>query len=297
MIINVKNMHNTQINSLKLLHNGKVRDIFELDENTMLMVTSDRISAFDVILPNMIVGKGALLNQISLFWFNKFKNIIPNHITTFPLKTVLTADELAHIDGRYMICKKLKALPVEAIVRGYLIGSGWSDYQATGQVCGIDLPDGLEQASKLPKTLFTPSTKAAVGEHDENITFDEVVKLIGKDMATQVKNAAIKLFEAASSYADERGIIIADTKFEFGTDENGVLHIMDEALTPDSSRFWEKEAYQVGTSPKSFDKQIIRDYLSTLNWDKQNPGPVLPDEVVNGTLAKYQEVIDRLQQT
>ncbi len=288
-------MQKTQINSLKLLHNGKVRDIFELDEQTILMVTSDRISAFDVILPNTVPGKGALLNQISLFWFEKFSHILPNHLTQFPLETVLTGEEIDHIKGRYMICKKLKALPIEAIVRGYLIGSGWSDYQQTGQVCGIKLPKGLQLAQKLPQTLFTPSTKAAVGDHDENIAFNEVVKLIGENMANQVQQAAIKLFESASEYAEQRGIIIADTKFEFGLDENGILHLMDEALTPDSSRFWEQNLYQVGSSPSSFDKQIIRDYLDTLDWDKQDPGPILPKNVVLGTLAKYQEVIDRLQ--
>ena len=289
-------MKQIPISSLKRLHQGKVRDIFELDENTLLMVTSDRVSAFDVILPNDIPGKGKLLNQISLFWFDKFSDIIPNHLCNYPLQEKLSRAELEAIAGRYMIVKKLKALPVEAIVRGYLIGSGWKDYQQSGQVCGIDLPDGLKMAQKLPKTLFTPSTKAAVGDHDENIAFDSMIELIGEKLATQVRDISIRIFEQASAYAEQRGIMIADTKFEFGTDDQGKLHIMDEMLTPDSSRFWEKDLYQVGTSPKSFDKQFIRDYLNTLNWDKTPPGPELPEEVVSATRAKYQEVVDRLMQ-
>ncbi len=289
-------MKQIPISSLKRLHQGKVRDIFELDENTLLMVTSDRVSAFDVILPNDIPGKGKLLNQISLFWFDKFSHIIPNHLCEYPLQEKLTKAELQAIEGRYMVVKKLKALPVEAIVRGYLIGSGWKDYQKTGQVCGIDLPSGLKMAQKLPQTLFTPSTKAAVGDHDENIRFSTMVDLIGEKLATEVRDISIRIFEEASAYAEQRGIIIADTKFEFGTDEKGKLHIIDEALTPDSSRFWEKDLYQIGTSPKSFDKQFIRDYLNTLDWDKTPPGPELPEEVVKATLAKYQEVVDRLTQ-
>lgn len=288
-------MPNSRIHSLKLLHQGKVRDIYELDEKTMLIVTSDRLSAFDVILPDELPGKGALLNQISNFWFKRFESVIPNQLTDFPLEDVLTAEELQGIEGQYTIVKRLKALPVEAIVRGYLIGSGWNDYQKNQAVCGIALPAGLRLAEQLPETLFTPSTKAAVGDHDENISFEQVCELIGDDLASQLKNAAIRIYQQAAEYALERGIIIADTKFEFGVDDQGTLHLIDEVLTPDSSRFWEKDEYQVGSSPKSFDKQFVRDYLNTLDWDKNPPGPKLPQEIIDKTVAKYQEVVDRLQ--
>lgn len=285
-----KALHTTHITSLPLLHKGKVRDIYDIDERHMLIVTTDRISAFDVVMPNAIPGKGMVLNQVTRFWMEKLAHIIPNHLSDMPLEDALPdADERAEVKNHAMIVKKLKALPVEAIVRGYLIGSGWKDYQQTGTVCGIALPPGLKIADRLPEVIYTPSTKASVGAHDENIDFAESETLLGKDIATQVRDASLQLYKEAAEYAKDRGIIIADTKFEFGLDDNGSLTLIDEVLTPDSSRFWPADQYQPGTSPVSFDKQFVRDYLETLNWNKTAPGPELPDEIVTKTAEKYQQ--------
>ena len=285
----------TQISSLPLLHKGKVRDIYEIDEKHMLVVATDRISAFDVIMPNPIPNKGALLTRVSNFWFERFADLIPNQVSTLTIDDInLTQDERDQVIGRSVIVKRLKALPIEAIVRGYLIGSGWKEYQAKQSVCGITLPAGIPLAGKLPKTLFTPSTKAAVGEHDENISFDETVELVGHDVATQVRDVSIQLYENAAAYALQRGIVIADTKFEFGLDEHGNLTLIDEVLTPDSSRFWPADSYTPGDNPSSFDKQYIRDYLETLDWNKQAPGPTLPDEIIKNTQIKYQEAASKL---
>lgn len=276
--------------NLPLVHKGKVRDIYNVDDQHLLFVTTDRLSAFDVVFDQPIPNKGRVLTQVSNFWFEKTKNIVPNHLTEIRLSEVLNDSQAAQLEGRAIVVKKLKPIPVEAIVRGYLIGSGWKDYQTSGSVCGIDLPKDLQMASKLPSALFTPSTKAAVGDHDENIDFAKTVKLLGKGLANQVKDTAIALYQFASDYALERGIIIADTKFEFGLDQNDCLTLMDEALTPDSSRFWSKDNYQIGLSPKSFDKQIIRDYLETLDWDKTPPAPTLPQSIIDKTAQKYQQV-------
>ncbi|MBS9777811.1 MAG: phosphoribosylaminoimidazolesuccinocarboxamide synthase [Gammaproteobacteria bacterium] len=285
----------TNLPHLKLLHRGKVRDIYEIDDEYLLIVATDRVSAFDVILPTPIIGKGAILAKIANFWFKRTENIIDNHCSSIDLREVLNSK---HLYNKYknhaVIVKKMNNLPVEAIVRGYIIGSGWKDYQQTGSICGLDLPKGLEQAQKLPQNLFTPSTKAAVGDHDENVSFDEVIKLVGREMAEQIRTVSISIYEKASIYAKDRGIIIADTKFEFGTNKAGDLVLIDEVLTPDSSRFWPAEDYKVGISPPSYDKQIIRDYLETLNWDKTAPGPNLPNEIIEKALAKYQEVQSKL---
>lgn len=283
--------------SLPLIQKGKVRDIYDIDDKRMLIVTTDRLSAFDVVFNEAINQKGAVLTNVANFWFDKTKHIIPNHLTHEPLESVLNSQEAAQVEGRAIIVKKLRPLAVEAIVRGYIIGSGWKDYQQTGAVCGITLPDDLELAEKLPTTLYTPSSKAAVGEHDENISFADTIDLLGEDMANQVKEASLKVYQFAADYALARGIIIADTKFEFGLDENNQLTLMDEVLTPDSSRFWSKADYQVGTSPKSFDKQIVRDYLETLDWDKTPPAPVLPKHIINKTAEQYLEVQRLLTQT
>lgn len=284
----------TNITSLKRLHQGKVRDIYDVDAQHLLMVSSDRLSAFDVILPTGIKNKGAMLTQMANFWFEKFAHILPNHLTGIDPASVVTPAEAAQLKGRAVVVKKLKPLPVEAIVRGYIIGSGWKDYQATGAICGIQLPAGLQIAEKLPEPIFTPSSKADVGDHDENITVAEVEALIGKEMAAKVADAAIRLYTAAADYALTKGIIIADTKFEFGLDDNGVLHVMDEVLTPDSSRFWPLDTYQVGQNPQSYDKQYVRDWLETLDWDKTAPGPALPEEVARKTSEKYMEVYTKL---
>ena len=285
------------LNSLPLLHKGKVRDIYDIDDKHMLIVTTDRLSAFDVILTDPIPGKGIVLNEVSNFWFEKLAHIIPNQLSDVSLEQVLdNADDCQRLAKRGIVVKKLKPLPIEAIVRGYLIGSGWKDYQKSGQVCGIELAQGLQQASQLPEPIFTPSTKAAVGEHDENISYPQAIELLGEDLAKQVRDVSIALYSAAAKYALERNIIIADTKFEFGLDDNGVLHLIDEVLTPDSSRFWDAKQYQVGTSPASFDKQIVRDYLETLDWDKTAPAPSLPSEIADKTAAKYREVQDLLTQ-
>jgi len=288
-------LHTSSLSSLNFKYRGKVRDIYEIDDQHWLIIATDRVSAFDVILPNVIPDKGKLLTQLALFWFDKMAHVVPNHLADLSLSDVLPdPEEFAQAEGRSMIVKKLTPLPIEAVVRGYLIGSGWKDYQASGEVCGHALPKGLRQADKLPAVLFTPATKAEAGDHDENISFDAVVDLIGEDMAKAVCGVSLKLYEAAAQHAAERGIIIADTKFEFGLDENGTLTLMDEILTPDSSRFWEASTWEPGTSPPSFDKQFVRDYLETLDWDKTDPGPSLPESVVTGSLQRYQEAIDRL---
>ncbi|RKZ69253.1 MAG: phosphoribosylaminoimidazolesuccinocarboxamide synthase [Gammaproteobacteria bacterium] len=288
-------LHQSDIKTLALLNRGKVRDLYDVDEEHMLIVTTDRLSAFDVILPDPIPGKGAILTTVSNFWFDKTQHIIANHLTDKTLDEVLPdATERNPVEGRGIVVRKLNPLPVEAIVRGYLIGSGWNDYQKTGAVCGISLPEGLQQAQQLPEAIFTPSTKADVGGHDENINFEKTVELLGQDMAEQVRDVSIELYQEAAAYALERGIIIADTKFEFGTDDNGALVLIDEALTPDSSRFWPADSYQVGISPPSFDKQYVRDYLETLDWDKTDPGPHLPEDVIQRTGEKYREAMNLL---
>ena len=285
----------SSLSQLKLRTRGKVRDIYEVDDEHLLIVTTDRLSAFDVILPNPIPGKGQVLTSVSNFWFDKLRTITPNHLSTLRLEDVVpNAEERAQIEGRAIIVKKLNPLPVEAIVRGYLIGSGWKDYQKSGSVCGIELPKGLQQAQQLPEAIYTPSTKAAVGDHDENISFSATIPLLGEEMATRVRDISIKLYTEAAEYAKQRGIIIADTKFEFGLDAQGELFLIDEALTPDSSRFWPADQYQVGISPPSFDKQFIRDYLETLDWDKTAPGPELPEEITTVSSQKYQEAMHKL---
>jgi phosphoribosylaminoimidazole-succinocarboxamide synthase len=285
----------SHLTSLPLIHRGKVRDLYAVDDDHLLIVTTDRISAFDVILPTPIPGKGEVLTRISEFWFRKLEAIVPNHLADMSLaQAVPDAAERAPLEGRSLVVRRLKALPIEAVVRGYLIGSGWKDYQATGQVCGISLPAGLQMADRLPEPIYTPATKAAVGEHDENVDFDYTAELVGPELAAQVRQTALTLYNTAAAYALERGIIIADTKFEFGLDGEGELHLIDEALTPDSSRFWPADTYRPGISPPSFDKQFVRDYLETLDWDKKAPGPELPPEVVQKTTEKYREALRRL---
>jgi phosphoribosylaminoimidazole-succinocarboxamide synthase len=288
-------LYESNLPSLKLLARGKVRDIYEIDSQYMLIVTTDRLSAFDVILPNPIPDKGRVLTTVSTFWFKKLRDIIPNHLTHIPLEDILTdTAEYKQVEGRAIVVKKLTPLPVEAIVRGYLIGSGWKDYQVSGQVCGIPLPEGLQQAEKLAEPIFTPSTKAAVGDHDENVSFEQIVALLGRIMAEKVRDVSLKLYNEASVYAKQRGIIIADTKFEFGIDHEGKLHLIDEVLTPDSSRFWSADEYKIGTNPPSFDKQYVRDYLETLDWNKTAPAPELPAEVAEQCAKKYREAEIRL---
>jgi phosphoribosylaminoimidazole-succinocarboxamide synthase len=281
--------------SLKLLNRGKVRDIYEVDDQHLLIVTSDRLSAFDVVLPQPIPGKGEVLTRVANFWFRRMAPLIPNHLAQIPLEEIVPDSRQRHDLGqRYMIVRKLKPLPIEAIVRGYLIGSGWKDYQQHGSVCGIQLPDKLKQADRLPNAIFTPSTKAEVGDHDENIDFTQTEALLGKAMVEQVRQVSLNIYNQAADYALTRGIIIADTKFEFGLDHEGRLHLIDEVLTPDSSRFWPADSYRPGTSPVSFDKQYVRDYLETLDWDKTPPGPELPQEVIDKTAEKYREAERRL---
>ncbi|MBT8120781.1 MAG: phosphoribosylaminoimidazolesuccinocarboxamide synthase [Gammaproteobacteria bacterium] len=282
-------LHTSHITSLPLLHSGKVRDIYDIDDQHMLIVTTDRISAFDVIMPTAVPGKGIILNQVTQFWMNRLSHIIPNQLCDLRLEDVLPDEaERAGVAEHAMIVKKLKALPVEAIVRGYIIGSGWKDYQATGTVCGIELPAGMQLADRLPEAIYTPSTKAAVGAHDENIDYTQSKDLLGAEVAEQVRDVSLQLYTEAADYALQRGIIIADTKFEFGLDTDGQLTLIDEVLTPDSSRFWPKDQYQPGTSPVSFDKQYVRDYLETLDWNKTAPGPELPDSIVTKTAEKYE---------
>jgi len=287
-------LYESTIQSLPLIHKGKVRDIYAVDEKRMLIVTSDRLSAFDVVMPTPIPGKGKVLTAVADFWFQKLAGILPNQLTGETPESVVALEERPQVAGRAIVVKRLKALPVEAIVRGYLVGSGWADYQKTGSVCGIPLPTGLKQAAKLPQPLFTPSTKAALGAHDENIDFAQCAELLGGDLAARVRDAAIALYLKAAEYALTRGIIIADTKFEFGLDENGTLTLIDEVLTPDSSRFWPLDQYQVGSNPPSFDKQYVRDWLTQSGWNKQAPGPELPAEVVARTAEKYEEARRRL---
>lgn len=282
----------TSIPELPMIGRGKVRDIYSVGDNHLLIVTTDRLSAYDVVMPDAIPGKGEVLTKISLFWFNMMTDIIDNQLTDLEIDDVVRDAALCdRIRGQSIVVKRLKPLPIEAVVRGYLIGSGWRDYLETQQVCGIDLPQGLRQAEKLPETLFTPASKADVGDHDENISYDAVVDLIGESLARRVRDVSIQIYERAAAYALERGIIIADTKFEFGLDDEGRLHIIDEALTPDSSRFWPVDEYEVGTSPPSYDKQFVRDYLDTLDWDKTAPGPDLPSEILAQTAAKYREAL------
>lgn len=276
-----------KIQSLELFHQGKVRDTYIVDECHFLMVTSDRISAFDVIMNEDIPGKGKVLSQVSNFWFNKTKNIIKNHLTDIDPKTVVSKNEEELVVDRSVVVKRLTPLPVEAIIRGYIIGSGWKDYIRDGQVCGIQLPSNLKLAQKLDDPIFTPSTKAQVGDHDINISYEEMENLIGNEISAQIVNATKNIYKFAADYAKTRGIIIADTKFEFGLDENQELVLMDEILTPDSSRFWPADTYQIGTSPTSFDKQYLRDWLETVDWNKKAPPPRLPDEVISKTIEKY----------
>lgn len=285
----------TSLTSLPLLHRGKVRDLYEVDDQHLLIVQTDRLSAFDVILPDPIPGKGEVLTTVSNFWFNKLRHVIPNHLTGIAPESVVKGDdEQAQVKGRAFVTRKLKPLPIEAIVRGYLVGSGWKDYRKTGAVCGIALPAGLCEAEKLPVPLFTPSTKAAVGEHDENISFEQAKELLGEARANEVRNATLALYTEAADYAAGKGIIIADTKFEFGVDEAGKLYLIDEALTPDSSRFWPADQYQVGSNPPSFDKQIIRDWLESSGWNKQPPAPRIPQDVLQKTADKYHEALQKL---
>jgi phosphoribosylaminoimidazole-succinocarboxamide synthase len=288
-------VYDTDLRGLQRLNRGKVRDIYALDDARLLIVTTDRLSAFDVVLPDPIPGKGRVLDEISRFWFARTASIIPNHLTGEPLEGVVRdAGERAMLEGRAVIVKRLQALPLEAVVRGYLIGSGWKDYQASGSLCGIALPAGMQQAQALPTPLFTPATKAEAGAHDENISFETVATLIGEPLAQAVRTAALALYNFAAAHARARGIIIADTKFEFGLDANGTLTLIDEVLTPDSSRFWPADTWRVGTSPPSFDKQYVRDYLETLDWNKRAPGPRLPPEVIARTSQNYREALRRL---
>ena len=285
----------SNLGGLDLIHRGKVRDVYALSAAELLIVATDRLSAFDVVLPDPIPGKGEMLCQISNFWFARTAQLMPNHLTGNDVAAVLpVGTDVALYSQRSVVARRLKAVPVEAIARGYLIGSGWKDYQASGSLCGMRLPGGLRQAEQLPQPLFTPSTKAAAGAHDENIGFDQVVATIGADLAEQVRDATLKIYTFAAEYARARGIIIADTKFEFGTDADGKLYVMDEMLTPDSSRFWPADEYRVGISPPSYDKQFVRDYLETLAWNKTAPGPTLPQGVIDGTAAKYAEALRRL---
>ena len=292
---NVPTYHASMVTQYELIHQGKVRDSFAIDDEHMMIVASDRLSAFDVVMDDPIPGKGEILTRIANFWFEKTSHIVPNHLSGIAVAEVIDDPELLSVlEHRSVVVKRLKPLPVEAVVRGYLIGSGWKDYQATGAVCGIELPPGLRQADRLPEVIFTPSSKAAAGEHDENIDFAAVIERVGQDMAEQVRDASIAVYKYAVGYAAERGIIIADTKFEFGLDRDGSLVLMDEALTPDSSRFWPEESYAPNTSPPSYDKQFVRNYLETLDWDKRPPPPPIPEEVTEATAAKYREAFERL---
>ena len=289
-------MQSKELKNLELVARGKVRDIYAVDSDHLLIVTTDRMSAFDVVLPNPIPGKGEVLTQLSEFWFEKTQSIVKNHMTDdLDLVDLLDSpDQLDYFSKRSMIVKRLSPLPIEAVVRGYLIGSGWKDYQATGSVCGIELEEGLQMAQKLPEPIHTPATKAEVGEHDENISYEKTVDLIGEELASRVKQIAIDIYNFGVNHAKEKGIIIADTKFEFGLDGDGELYLIDEVLTPDSSRFWAIENYELGSSPPSFDKQYLRDYLETLDWDKMAPGPELPQEVIDNTASKYKNAFKQI---
>ncbi|BCL76967.1 phosphoribosylaminoimidazole-succinocarboxamide synthase [Jeongeupia sp. HS-3] len=284
----------TDLKSLKKIYSGKVRDLYEIDEQRMLMIATDRLSAFDVILEEPIPEKGKILTAISNFWFDKFKDLVPSHFTGEHAEDVVSAEDLPQVEGRAVVVKRLKPVPVEAVVRGYLAGGGWKDYKASGAVSGIALPAGLIEAQQLPEPIFTPSTKAAVGDHDEPISFAQTADLIGPELAAKVRDTAIRLYKAAAEFAATRGIIIADTKFEFGLDADGTLCLMDEALTPDSSRFWPADQYQPGSNPPSYDKQFVRDWLESTGWNKQAPAPAIPLEVAEKTAAKYREALDKL---
>ena len=292
--------HNTllesSLKSLKFLHRGKVRDLYAVGEDKLLVIQTDRLSAFDVIMGEPIPEKGRVLTEMSLWWFKKLGHVIPNHLTGVAPETVVSAEDRGQVAKRAMVVRKLKPLMIEAVVRGYIIGSGWKDYQKTGKVCGIQLPAGLKEAQKLPEVIFTPATKAPAGQHDENISYEEAAKIVGADLARQVRDVSIRLYSEAAEYAKTRGIIIADTKFEFGVDGAGKLHLIDEILTPDSSRFWPASEYRVGMSPPSFDKQIVRDWLETQPWNKKHPAPRLPADVLRKTSEKYQEVLKLLTQ-
>jgi len=288
-------VYRTALRGLKRIHEGKVRDIYAVGDDALLIVTSDRLSAFDVVLPDPIPGKGCVLNGISNFWFARTQHLVPNHLTgRDPAEVAHDAEERALLAGRSVIVRRLQPLPIEAVVRGYLIGSGWKDYRASGAVCGIALPPGLQLAAQLPQPLFTPAFKAQAGAHDENISYARVTELIGAELAAAVRDTALELYEFGAAHALARGIIVADTKFEFGVDERGALTLIDEVLTPDSSRFWPADTYRVGASPPSFDKQFVRDYLETLDWNKKAPGPRLPPEVIARTSEKYREALARL---
>ena len=284
-------LYETSLASLKFLHRGKVRDLYEVDAERMLIIQTDRLSAFDVILPTPIPGKGRVLTAMSNFWFRKLGHVIPHHLLDVAPESVVAAAEREQVEGRAFVVRKLKPLPIEAIVRGYITGSGWKDYQKTRMICAIALPAGLKEAQQLPQPLFTPSTKAAIGAHDENISFAEMEKIIDPKLAAQVRDKTIQLYSEASAYAATRGIIIADTKFEFGQDNAGKLYLIDEALTPDSSRFWPADQYRVGASPPSFDKQFVRDWLEAQKWNKQPPAPALPADVLKKTAEKYAEAL------
>ncbi len=288
-------MHRTALRHLRQIHAGKVRDLYDVDASTLLIVTTDRLSAFDVVLPDPIPHKGRVLTEISNFWFARTAHLVPNQLTARALDSLpLDPDERAMLEGRAMLVRRLEALPLEAVVRGYLIGSGWKDYQRSGHICGIALPPGLQLAEQLPQPLFTPASKAPAGEHDENLAFDAVVTLIGADLAAQVRDTSLALYAFAAAHARARGIIVADTKFEFGLDASGTLTLIDEVVTPDSSRFWPADTYRMGVSPPSFDKQFVRDYLETLDWNKKAPGPSLPPRIVAQTSEKYREALARL---
>ncbi len=288
-------LYESNLKSLKLRHRGKVRDIYDIDDRHMLIVTTDRLSAFDVVLPDPIPGKGVLLTAMSNFWFNRTRRIIANQLSDIALEQVVKdPSERKQVEARAVVVRKLKALPVEAIVRGYLVGSGWKEYQKSGTVCGIKLPTGLKEAERLPEPIFTPSTKAAVGQHDENISFEQAAQTLGKDAAAQVRDATLAIYKECAAYALTRGIVIADTKFEFGLDEHGTLTLIDEVLTPDSSRFWPADSYKPGANPPSFDKQYVRDYLKSIGWNKKPPAPHLPPEVIAKTAEKYREALRRL---
>ena len=294
MASNHSTLFESSLKSLKFLHRGKVRDLYAVGEDRLLVIQTDRLSAFDVVLPDPIPGKGQVLTEMSFYWFKKLGHVIPNHLTGVAPESVVAAADRGQVEGRAMVVKKLKPLLIEAVVRGYIIGSGWKDYQKTGLVCGIKLPAGLKEAQKLPEVIFTPATKAPVGEHDENISFEEAAKIVGAELAEKVRAVSIRLYSEAADYARTRGIIIADTKFEFGTDDKGELVLIDEILTPDSSRFWPAADYRVGMSPPSFDKQIVRDWLETQPWNKKAPAPKLPPEVLQKTSDKYREVLELL---
>jgi phosphoribosylaminoimidazole-succinocarboxamide synthase len=296
MTSNHSTLFESSLKSLKFLHRGKVRDLYAVDGDKLLVIQTDRLSAFDVILPDPIPEKGRVLTEMSLWWFSKLGHVIPNHLTGVAPESVVSPDERAQVSGRAMVVRKFKPLMIEAVVRGYIIGSGWKDYQKTGMVCGIKLPAGLKEAQKLPEVIFTPATKAPAGSHDENISYAEAQKIVGAELAAKVRDVSIRLYTEAADYAKTRGIIIADTKFEFGVDGAGKLHLIDEILTPDSSRFWPASEYRVGTSPPSFDKQIVRNWLETQPWNKKHPAPRLPAEVLRKTSDKYQEVLKLLTQ-